>query len=598
MSGEGNGVGSSAGSGAASAAAGQNGAAGANAPPARRQRAAAGGGGGGGGYAGAQRGGYGGSGGRSGDSRYGGSAPKRVWGDLEEIAAAKGQSSSGSGRWGEENPFAESGKVVQVEIFNGMNTGINFDKYENIPVEVSGRDCPDEINSFEDSELHTRLQKNVSLAKYTKPTPVQKRAVPIIAANRDLMACAQTGSGKTAAFLLPVLNRMLAMGGPPDSFNHRAAEPTSLVLAPTRELAVQIYEESFKFCYKTGIVPQVVYGGADFRDQVKQMQRGCDVIVATPGRLVDMIQRGRISLERIRFLTLDEADRMLDMGFEPQIREIVEQCGMPRKEDRQTLMFSATFPREIQQLASDFLNDYIFLSVGRVGSTTDFIQQRLEFVREEDKRDFLLDELNSVPGLTLVFVETKRGADSLEYFLSQQGYPATSIHGDRSQQEREQALKTFRTGLTPIMVATDVAARGLDIPNVTHVINYDMPNSVDDYVHRIGRTGRAGNSGLATAFVNDKNRNLARDLLEILSESGQEIPAFIEQMAAYGGGGGGGGSRRGGRGGGRGGGKIGSRDFRKESGANSGGGGFGAPSRGRANGGGGNSNYRQSDSAW
>lgn len=419
------------------------------------------------------------------------------------------------------------------------------------------------------------------MAKYTKPTPVQKNAVGVILAGRDLMACAQTGSGKTAAFLVPTIHQLLKRGGPPQppssgGRSRRASFPSVLVLAPTRELASQIFEESRKFCFKTGVLPCVVYGGAGVRDQLYAMERGCDLIVATPGRLVDMIERGKVSLECISFLILDEADRMLDMGFEPQIRQIVDQCGMPPKHIRRTLMFSATFPREIQQLASDFLDDYIFLSVGRVGSTTDFITQRIEYANDPDKRDLLIQLINTVMGLTLVFVETKRGADALEDYLLRNNYPATSIHGDRSQPEREEALRSFRSGRTPILVATDVAARGLDIPNVTHVINFDLPKDIDDYVHRIGRTGRAGNTGMATALVNEKNRNIIPDLVNLLAEAGQDVPKFLESMAVYAGSSAS--SRpRGGKG--RGGSRFGGRDFRKEGGGGDGGGGGGGSGR-------------------
>lgn len=484
------------------------------------------------------------------------------------------------------SPFAGRENVSEPDIFNGMSQGINFEKYNDIPVEMSGNNCVTPIEDFAASDLHPRLLKNIELAKYTNPTPVQKNAIPIIIAERDLMACAQTGSGKTAAFLVPTLHRMLAMGGPPEQPagrpNRRTCYPTALVLAPTRELASQIYDEALKFCHLTGVLPRVVYGGADVRDQIRQLERGCDLIVATPGRLVDMVERGRVSLEFIRFFILDEADRMLDMGFEPQIRQIVYNLRLPDKANRQTLMFSATFPKEIQQLASDFLKDYLFLAVGRVGSTTDFIQQRVEFAEEHAKRDMVIHLLNSIPGLTLIFVETKRGADSLEDFLIRHSYPATSIHGDRSQPEREEALRSFRSGRTPILVATDVAARGLDIPNVTHVINFDLPNDIDDYVHRIGRTGRAGNSGLATALINEKNRNIVRDLVELLSEAQQEIPPFLTQMMTYSGGTGGGGHRR------RGGGKFGGRDYRKEG---SSGGGGGSGSRGGYTNGGGYGGY-------
>ena len=270
---------------------------------------------------------------------------------------------------------------------------------------------------------------------------------------------------------------------------------------------------------------------------------------------MDLIERGRISLACIRFLVLDEADRMLDMGFEPQIRRIVQEEDMPRESGRQTLMFSATFPTEIQRLSADFMNDYIFLAVGRVGNAAADIDQKIEYVEENEKMDFLERFLSQVEGkLVLVFVETKRSADRIEDILCRIGIPATSIHGDRSQREREDALYDFKTGRRPVIVATDVASRGLDIPNVAYVINYDMPNNIDDYVHRIGRTGRAGNEGNAISLINGKNRNVISDLYNLLKDNKQEIPSFLEDMQyRYGRGGGrgrgrsGGGSRFGGR---------------------------------------------------
>jgi ATP-dependent RNA helicase DDX3X len=420
------------------------------------------------------------------------------------------------------------------------------------------------------------------------------------------MACAQTGSGKTGGFLFPILSQAFQTGPSATPANaaggggygrQRKAYPTSLILAPTRELVSQIYDESRKFAYRSWVRPCVVYGGADIGSQLRQIERGCDLLVATPGRLVDLIERGRISLQNIKYLVLDEADRMLDMGFEPQIRRIVEGEDMPGVQNRQTLMFSATFPRDIQMLARDFLKDYVFLSVGRVGSTSENITQKVEYVEDVDKRSVLLDILHTHgAGLTLIFVETKRMADSLSDFLINQNFPATSIHGDRTQRERERALEMFRNGRCPILVATAVAARGLDIPNVTHVVNYDLPTDIDDYVHRIGRTGRAGNTGHSTAFFNRGNRGVVRELLDLLKEANQEVPAFLETIAresSFGGGGGRGGGRSGG-GRGRGGGA--NRDFRKYGAPGGGGGGFnggggggfgGPPASGGYNGGGG-----------
>jgi superfamily II DNA/RNA helicase len=264
---------------------------------------------------------------------------------------------------------------------------------------------------------------------------------------------------------------------------------------------------------------------------MRDLDNGCYVLVATPGRLIDLYDKGKIGLENIRYLVLDEADRMLDMGFEPQIRDIVERKDMPNMFNRQTMMFSATFPKEIQVLARDFLNNYIFLAVGRVGSTSINITQRLEWVEENEKRSFLLDLLRTEPNaLTLVFVETKRGADDLERFLLSEYYPAISIHGDKSQNDREEALRLFRSSQKPILVATAVAARGLDISNVKFVVNFDLPTDIDEYVHRIGRTGRAGNSGEAISFFNEKNRNIAKGLYDIFMETQQEVPQFLRKM--------------------------------------------------------------------
>ncbi|XP_063161321.1 ATP-dependent RNA helicase DDX3X isoform X6 [Candoia aspera] len=453
----------------------------------------------------------------------------------------------GNSRWSDKSdeddwskPLPPSERMEQ-ELFSGGNTGINFEKYDDIPVEATGNNCPPHIESFSDVDMGEIIMGNIELTRYTRPTPVQKYAIPIIKDKRDLMACAQTGSGKTAAFLLPILSQIYT-DGPGDAlramkengrYGRRKQYPISLVLAPTRELAVQIYEEARKFAYRSKVRPCVVYGGADIGQQIRDLERGCHLLVATPGRLVDMMERGKIGLDFCKYLVLDEADRMLDMGFEPQIRRIVEQDTMPPKGVRQTMMFSATFPKEIQMLARDFLEEYIFLAVGRVGSTSENITQKVVWVEESDKRSFLLDLLNATgkDSLTLVFVETKKGADSLEDFLYHEGYACTSIHGDRSQRDREEALHQFRSGRSPILVATAVAARGLDISNVKHVINFDLPSDIEEYVHRIGRTGRVGNLGLATSFFNERNINITKDLLDLLVEAKQEVPSWLENMA-------------------------------------------------------------------
>jgi len=505
-----------------------------------------------------------------------------------------GRGGGGGGRGGHVEDWTKPtarNERVEMELFGtgeGGSGGINFDRYEDIPVEATGNNVPAGIESFAEVELTPIIESNIALARYTTPTPVQKNSIPVILAKRDLMSCAQTGSGKTAAFLVPILNLIYKDGPAPGAsgggYGRRKQFPLALVLAPTRELATQIYDEARKFSYRSKVRPAVVYGGANVGDQMRELERGCHLLVATPGRLVDFLERGKISLEFCKYLCLDEADRMLDMGFEPQIRRIVEQDNMPGPDVRQTMMFSATFPKEIQMLARDFLKDYVFLAVGRVGSTSENITQKVVWVEEHDKRSFLLDlmdaaglgakDLDGEASRTLVFVETKRGADSLDEFLHREGFPVTSIHGDRTQREREEALRRFKSGQTPIIVATAVAARGLDIPNVKHVINFDMPSDVEEYVHRIGRTGRMGNLGLATSFFNEKNRNLVKDLVELIVEANQDLPSWLEAMSLdsrnmYGGGG-----RRGG-GGNRSKGGFGGRDYRFDKSSNGGGGGGG-----------------------
>ncbi|XP_075248744.1 putative ATP-dependent RNA helicase Pl10 isoform X2 [Convolutriloba macropyga] len=429
---------------------------------------------------------------------------------------------------------------LESQLFAGSNTGINFDKYEDIPVEITGNSPTKGIENFGEVTFCPVIRNNILLARYDKPTPVQKFSIPAVLSGRDLMACAQTGSGKTAAFLIPMLNNILCHGPPQIDngggrmYERRMQYPLGLVLAPTRELALQTFEEAKKFSYRSRARPCVAYGGADIGGQLRDLERGCHLLVATPGRLVDMLERGKVSLRHCRFLVLDEADRMLDMGFEPQIRAIVEKQDMPSgREGRQTLMFSATFPKEIQMLARDFLQDYLFLAVGRVGSTSENITQKVMWCEEEHKRSHLLDllEASDPKTLTLIFVETKRGADSLENFLYEEQFPVASIHGDRTQREREQALNSFKQGDTPILVATAVAARGLDISNVKHVINFDLPSDFDEYVHRIGRTGRVGNTGLATSLFNEKNMNIVRDLVDLLKEAKQDCPEWLQAMA-------------------------------------------------------------------
>ncbi|XP_070599436.1 probable ATP-dependent RNA helicase DDX4 isoform X2 [Erythrolamprus reginae] len=456
---------------------------------------------------------------------------------------AKGDYKEGS----EEAILGKTPKVTYVpppppddenSIFAHYQTGINFDKYDNILVEVSGLDPPPAILNFEEAGLCETLMKNIAKVGYFKLTPVQKYSIPIVLAGRDLMACAQTGSGKTAAFLIPILAHMMRDGVTASHFKVEQ-EPECIIVAPTRELINQIFLESRKFSYGTCIRPVVIYGGIQMSHTIHQIQLGCNILCATPGRLLDIIGRQKIGLSKLKYLVLDEADRMLDMGFGPDIKKLILSPGMPTKENRQTLMFSATFPDEIQRLAGEFLKtDYLFVVVGQVGGACSDVQQTILQVKQYDKKDKLVEILNEIGNeRTMVFVETKKKADFFATLLCQENISTTSIHGDREQREREEALHYFRTGRCPVLVATSVAARGLDIENVQHVINVDLPSTIDEYVHRIGRTGRCGNIGKAISFFDPQaDSAVAQPLIKVLADAQQEVPAWLEELSCGSGG--------------------------------------------------------------
>ena len=372
---------------------------------------------------------------------------------------------------------------------NNISSGINFSKYDNIKIIVEGENKPPPISKFTEAGLCALLSSNVKRAGYETPTPVQKNALPIIMAGRDLMACAQTGSGKTAAFLLPMINKMIETRADGSPAEGGRVCPHAVIITPTRELAIQIHDEARKFAGGSSVMSQCVYGGTSVPSQKGSLSRGCNILVATPGRLLDFVERGYISFKQVQFLVLDEADRMLDMGFMPDIRRCVDNVSMPAKNLRQTLMFSATFPDDVRRSARDFLHNQLFLQVGLVGGACTDVKQSFHQASKFEKRDQLLkilqDPARNPKERTLVFVKTKRNADFLATLLSEEGLPTTSIHGDRLQREREEALDDFKRGKMPILVATAVAARGLDIKDVMHVVNYDMPDEVEEYVHRL-----------------------------------------------------------------------------------------------------------------
>ncbi|NXI40476.1 DDX4 helicase, partial [Galbula dea] len=419
------------------------------------------------------------------------------------------------------------------DIFAHYKAGINFDKYGEDVVEVAGIDPPAPLLALEEANFCQTLKRNIAKAGYSKFTPVQKYSIPIILAGRDLMACSQTGSGKTAAFLLPVVTLMMRDGVIASSSKEQQ-EPECIIIAPTRELINQIFLETRKFVYGTYIRPVVIYGGTRTGHSIHQVMQGCNILCATPGRLLDIIEKGKIGLQNVRYLVIDEADCMLDMGFGLHMKKLFSYPSMPPKDNRQTVMFSATFPEEVQRLAGDFLkNNYLFVVVGHLGGACSDVQQSILQVPEYFKRDKLVEILQSIGhGRIVVFVATKKKADYIAAFLSQQEIPTMSIHGDREQREREAALQDFRSGKCPVLVATSVAARGLDIENVQHVVNFDLPSTIEEYVHRIGRTGRCGNTGKAVCFFDtNADSHLAQSLVKVLSNAQQEVPLWLEEIA-------------------------------------------------------------------
>lgn len=372
--------------------------------------------------------------------------------------------------------------------------------------------------SFNSLPLIEPILKALSEEGYTTPTPIQQQSIPAILAHKDLLGCAQTGTGKTAAFAIPLLQLMHQQQqaqAPDPQDRHRIK---ALVLTPTRELAIQI-EESFKaYGRHLNLKHLVIFGGVSQYNQVGALRRGVDILVATPGRLLDLMNQRFISLQDIKYFVLDEADRMLDMGFVHDVRRVI--AKLPAK--RQTLFFSATMPPEIQQLANLLLHQPVKVEVTPVSSTADTIQQHLYYVEKQNKRPLLTHILQDGSIRTaLVFSRTKHGADKIARELSKAGVRAEAIHGNKSQNARQAALHNFKTRKTRILVATDIAARGIDIDELTHVINYDLPNVPETYVHRIGRTGRAGANGIAFSFCDYEEKIYLKDIQKLI---GKNVP--------------------------------------------------------------------------
>ncbi|MBP9219566.1 MAG: DEAD/DEAH box helicase [Sterolibacterium sp.] len=377
--------------------------------------------------------------------------------------------------------------------------------------------------NFEDLGLLPELVRAVTDAGYNEPTPIQAQAIPVVLQGKDILGGAQTGTGKTAGFSLPMLHRLARHANTSSS---PARHPVrALVLAPTRELAMQVHESVKLYSRHLPLRSICLYGGVDIKPQIEEMRQGREIVVATPGRLLDHVQQKTVSFASVEFLILDEADRMLDMGFIPDIKRIL--AMLPK--ERQSLLFSATFSEEIRKLADSMLKSPQLIEVARRNTVSETITHRVYPVPQEHKRHLLVhllrhQELRQV----LVFVGTKFGASRLAHYLQRQGIEADAIHGDKSQQQRTEALEAFKNGRVKVLVATDVAARGLDIDDLPHVINYELPHVAEDYVHRIGRTGRAGKKGNATSLVSPEEKTHLADIEKLIKLKIEQltVPGF------------------------------------------------------------------------
>ena len=368
--------------------------------------------------------------------------------------------------------------------------------------------------TFKELNLSAPLLRSVQEAGYETPSPIQAAAIPPVLAGRDLMGCAQTGTGKTAAFALPMLDRLTA------NAPRRKGAVRALILTPTRELALQIGESFEAYGKYLKLRSTVIFGGVGQAPQVEALKKGVDILIACPGRLNDLIGQGFIDLSALEIFVLDEADRMLDMGFVHDVKKVI--AKLPAQ--RQNLMFSATMPAEIEQLAAGILRNPAFVKVDPVSSTVDRIQQSLYYVEKGNKKlllPWLIKNLQPPVVNALVFSRTKHGADKIAKDLNKQGIPAAAIHGNKSQTARQRALTNFKDHTTRVLIATDIAARGIDVDHLTHVINYELPNVPETYVHRIGRTGRAGREGVAFSFCDAEEVPLLKDIQKLI---GKEVP--------------------------------------------------------------------------
>ncbi|WP_408894934.1 DEAD/DEAH box helicase [Paenibacillus taichungensis] len=385
--------------------------------------------------------------------------------------------------------------------------------------------------TFKDLNIIPAILEGLSKANYTAPTPIQEQAIPAVLAGRDLLGCAQTGTGKTAAFSVPIIQLLSEKSNGPKAARHIR----SLILTPTRELAIQISDNIKAYSRFTDIRCAAIVGGVSQKVQERALNQGADIIIATPGRLIDLVNQKRIDLKHVQILVLDEADRMLDMGFIHDVKRII--AKMPSK--KQTLFFSATMPPEITKMVKTLLVDPVRVEITPVSSTVDRIEQSV-YLLENGKKQSLLNHILQDKSIVsaLVFTRTKRGADRVTRDLSKVNITAQAIHGNKSQNERQRALNNFKSGVTRVLVATDIAARGIDVEELSHVINFNLPNIPETYVHRIGRTGRAGHSGMAISFCEKEELPFLKDIEKVIKKTIPEVknhpypmtsvPAFVK----------------------------------------------------------------------
>ncbi|KAF8039718.1 hypothetical protein BT93_B2053 [Corymbia citriodora subsp. variegata] len=412
------------------------------------------------------------------------------------------------------------------ESISGMSEQDVADYRKSLAIRVSGFDVPRPVKIFDDCGFSSQLMNAIAKQGYEKPTSIQCQALPIVLSGRDIIGIAKTGSGKTAAFVLPMIMHIMDQ---PELVKEEG--PIGVICAPTRELAHQIYLECKKFAKSHGIRVSAVYGGMSKLEQFKELKAGCEIVVATPGRLIDMLKMKALTMLRATYLVLDEADRMFDLGFEPQIRSIVGQI----RPDRQTLLFSATMPRKVEKLAREILSDPVRVTVGEVGMANEDITQVVHVIPSDaEKLPWLIEKLPSLidEGDVLVFASKKAAVDEIESQLSQRAFKVAALHGDKDQASRMEILQKFKSGTYHVLIATDVAARGLDIKSIKSVVNFDIARDMDMHVHRIGRTGRAGDKdGVAYTLITQKEARFAGELVNSLIAAGQNVSTELMDLA-------------------------------------------------------------------